>query len=113
MALKDKTKNKEGKTKEAITSASKFAAGVLIGPHITEKSSIAGQLNSYVFKVNPRSNRSMVKQAIKEVYNVIPRKVNITVIPAKAVFLRKRKGIKPGYKKAVVFLKEGDKINIS
>jgi large subunit ribosomal protein L23 len=98
---------------EAINKASKFAAGVLIAPHITEKAVNANQLNCYVFKVNPRSNRSMVKQAIKEVYNVIPKRVNITVIPSREVFVRRKKGVKAGYKKAVVFLKKGDKINIS
>lgn len=112
MVKAEKTKDKK-EVKDPIAQASKFAAGVLIGPHVTEKSARAGEINSYVFKVNPRSNRSMVKQAIKEVYNVIPRKVNITVIPARAVFVRRKKGVKPGYKKAVVFLKEGDKISIS
>jgi len=125
MAILDKVKSKkEAKpakaekevavvANEAISKASKFAAGVLIGPHVTEKSAIANESNSYVFKINPRSNRSMVKQAIKEVYNVIPRKVNITVIPNRAVFIKRKKGVKLGYKKAVVFLKKGDKIAIN
>lgn len=125
MAILDKVKSKKtakvkeekgdavATTNEAISKASKFAAGVLIAPHVTEKSAMANGLNCYVFKVNPRSNRSMVKQAIKEVYNVIPRKVNITVIPDRAVFIKRKKGVKLGYKKAVVFLKKGDKIAIN
>ena len=103
----------EPKVAEAISKASKFAAGVLVAPHVTEKSTIANQLNSYVFKINPRANRSMVKQAIKEVYGVMPKKVNITVIPGKEVTMRRKKGFQSGYKKAIVFLKKGDKINIS
>ncbi len=101
------------KANEAISKASKFAASVLIRPHVTEKSTIANESNCYVFEINKRANRSMVKQAIKEVYGVIPRKVNITVIPDRQVVLRRQKGTKPGYKKAVVFLKKGDKIAIS
>lgn len=100
------------KTTEAIKKASKFAADVLVAPHVTEKSTIANEQNCYVFKINKRANRSMVKQAIKEVYGVIPKKVNITVIPDRQVFIRRKKGVKLGYKKAVIYLKKGDKISI-
>jgi len=52
----------------------------------------------------------MVKQAVKKQYNVEPTKVRIINIPGKMVFIRRRRAQKAGYKKAVVYLKKGDKI---
>jgi ribosomal protein L23 len=47
---------------------------------------------------------------VKELYKVTPVKVNIINLPAKIVFTRGKSGRKAGVKKAVVYLKKGDKI---
>ena len=67
----------------------------------------------YVFKVAEKANKTMIKRAVKETYGVAPRKINIVNIPPKKIFLRRQEGIKPGFKKAVIFLKKGEKIEIS
>lgn len=100
---------KETKT-GALTKASNFA---IIKPHIAEKSTSLNEKGVYVFKIKKSANKPMVRQAIKEAYGVLPIKINIINIPSKKIFLRGRHAVKPGYKKAIVYLKEGEKINIS
>jgi large subunit ribosomal protein L23 len=85
---------------------------VLLRPRITEKSSVRAEAGVYVFEVAERSNKIQVADAIKQIYKVTPVKINIARIPDKAVFSRGRKGVKTGGKKAFVYLKKGDKIDI-
>ena len=85
-------------------------ASVLLHPRITEKASFITEDGGYTFEVSPRSNKMEVKKAFFEAYGVKPRRVNIITIPAKQVTIRNRSGVKSGGKKAVVFLKKGDKI---
>lgn len=82
-------------------------------PHITEKATFLGEKDAYVFKVEPAFNKIMVRQAVKKQYNVEPVKVSIINIPGKTVFIRRRRAQRPGYKKAIVYLKKGDKITTS
>ena len=86
--------------------------GVLLKPRITEKASDLAEKNIYVFDVSPRANKVLVREAIKSIYNVDAVKVNITKVSSKSVFSRGKKGVKKGGKKAVVYLKQGDKIEI-
>jgi ribosomal protein L23 len=48
--------------------------------------------------------------AIKAYYKVVPIKINVVRNPTKKVFIRGKKGIKAGVKKAYVYLKKGDKL---
>jgi len=80
-------------------------------PRITEKSGIQAEgLNIYTFEVTEMANKKNIAKAVKEIYKVTPVKVNITNLPAKKVFARGKKGRKSGVKKAIVYLKKGDKI---
>ena len=81
-------------------------------PHITEKATFLGEKNAYVFKIEPEFNKIMIRQAVKKQYNVETTKERIINIPGKTVFIRRRRAQKAGYKKAVVYLKKGDKITI-
>ncbi len=113
-----KQREKEAKTEmkkpEAlIKKASVFASKVIIKPHVAEKSTNLNEKGMYVFKVAEKANKIMIKRAVKEAYGVTPRKINIVNIPPKKIFLRRREGVKPGFKKAVIFLKKGEKIEIS
>ena len=103
----EKADKKVSKKKEV--SESKPAHSGLV-PHITEKATFLGEKNAYVFKIEPELNKIMVRQAVKKQYNVEPSKVRIINIPGKMVFIRRRQAQKAGYKKAVVYLKKGDKI---
>lgn len=84
-----------------------------IRPHITEKATFLSEKGVYVFRIKPEINKVMMRSFIKKTYGVEPVKVGIVNSPAKTVFLRRRRVLKPGYRKAMVYLKKGDKISIA
>jgi len=79
-------------------------------PRITEKATNLIGGNSYVFDVAPSANKTEVKKEVIKIYKVTPVRVNILSVPTKKTFVRGKAGTKGGGKKAVVYLKEGDKI---
>jgi len=79
-------------------------------PRITEKASFNAEKNVYTFDVTDRANKTEIKKAIFSLYKVHPVKVNILRVKEKRVISRGIKGVKTGGKKALVYLKEGDKI---
>lgn len=84
---------------------------------VTEKAAnLAANLNQYTFEVNPRANRKEIACAVEKVFNVSVTKVNILNKKPKAKIDRARRGrpgTKAGHKKAIVSLKEGDKIELA
>ncbi len=87
------------------------SASLIIRPHITEKTTALTQRGVYTFTVHKNATKSEVDKAIQELYKVNPSKVNIINIHPKATFQRGHAGTQAGMKKALVFLKEGDKID--
>lgn len=86
---------------------------VLIRPLITEKAAVLVALrNAYVFEVKKDATKKSVTSSIKEVYKVTPMKVRMLAIPKKRVFRRGQRGVVGGGKKAYVYLKKGDKIEV-
>ncbi len=89
---------------------------VLRRPLVTEKSSYqSGRLNQYSFIVAATATRTQVKDAIETLYDVSVVRVNIINTPAKrGRRLRSRRLLvrKPGYKKAVITLAEGQTLQI-
>ena len=79
-------------------------------PRITEKAAHNAEANVYTFEVAQSANKTEIKKAILELYKVKPVKVNILQIPRKEIFSRGKAGVKSGGKKALVYLKKGDKI---
>lgn len=103
------TKNK--KTKEVVEKkGSAKTHPMIIGPRITEKSAIGADKGAYTFNVTGNANKNEIKKAIKMLYNVTPIKISITQRTSKVVMRRGIIGTKSGGKKAVVYLKKGDKI---
>lgn len=89
---------------------------VIKEPHITEKATDLIEQNKYVFKIFPKANKSEIKKAIKALYGAKVEKVNIIHLAPKKRRIGKyqgwRKGLKKGYKKAIVTLKRGEEIEI-
>ena len=81
-------------------------------PRITEKASFHAEQNVYTFNVEQNANKNEIKKAIFALYKVKPLKVNILMVPKKQVFVKGKKGTRGGGKKALVYLKKGDKIEI-
>ena len=86
---------------------------ILRSPHVTEKAGmLADKNNSYVFKVGSSVNKNAIKEAVQNLYGVAVDSVNIINIPKKARRVGRNEGFKPGFKKAIVKLVEGEKIEI-
>ncbi len=87
---------------------------VLIAPRITEKGAYLSSQGAYVFNVATDANKHDIMAAVKKIYNVTPRKVTVVTVPRKAMQTRStnRTGKTAGGKKAYVFLKKGETIEI-
>lgn len=82
-------------------------------PIITEKSSDIRKDNlKYVFKVELKTNKIEIKQAIESLFKVKVAKVNTINVKPKSKRVGRYKGMTSRYKKAIVTLKEGEKIDI-
>lgn len=77
---------------------------------MTEKASFAYEHNVYTFDVAAGANKTEIKKAIFSLYKVKPIGVNVLPIPKKDTFSRGKAGTKGGGRKALVYLKKGDKI---
>lgn len=90
----------------------KFSFEAIKQPHISEKSSILAEKNQYVFRVVSGYNKKELKNAIEGIYNVNVLSVNMIKIPPKKRRLGRTEGFKKAYTKAIVKVKEGQKIEI-
>ena len=85
---------------------------VLLRPVITEKSTLLQEEGQYTFQIAPKANKTLVKQAVEQNFGVKVVNVNITVNRGK----RKRYGPRfkkqPDVKKAVVTLRQDDRIDL-
>lgn len=77
---------------------------------VTEKTTDLAENGAYSFKIGSNLNKIIVKNEIKKLYGVSPIKVNIINSPHKKVSYRGRASKKPGFKKAIIYLKAGDKL---
>jgi len=77
---------------------------------ITEKASFMQEQNVYTFDVSSSANKTEIKKVIFTLYKVKPVRVNILPVPYKQTFSKGKKGMRGGGKKALVYLKKGDKI---
>ena len=85
---------------------------ILKRPLVTEKSSNLGAYNQYAFEVSPSANKIQIKKAIETYYHVKPLKVNIVKVRGKSVRWGRTQGQTRGWKKAIVSLRQGDKIEV-
>jgi large subunit ribosomal protein L23 len=85
---------------------------ILRSPRITEKSTELAEKGGYVFVVPPEATKFTVRDSFVAKYKVTPVKINMVNLPAKTTFKRGIRGSKSGVKKAIVYLKAGDKIEI-
>lgn len=86
----------------------------IIDPVITEKiTRDTEKLRKYAFRVHPKANKKQIKAVVEKVYNVHVTGVNTMVNSGKMRRVRFEPGKTPDWKKAIVTLKEGDKIDIT
>ncbi|HEY4475318.1 MAG TPA: 50S ribosomal protein L23 [Candidatus Paceibacterota bacterium] len=81
-------------------------------PIISEKATKMSALGKYIFLVDKKATKPEIKKIIKVVYKVDPVFVHIVNIKPKVRRLGRTSGVKPGYKKAIVTLKAGQKLDV-
>ena len=85
---------------------------IIIRPVISEKTYGLLDENKYTFVVDPRANKTQIKQAIEGIFDVKVLSVNTMNRPGK----RKRRGLivgkRPDTKRAIVTVAEGDEIEL-
>ena len=79
---------------------------------ITEKNAQMQVLNKYVFEVAADANKNQVKQAVETAFKVGVTNVNIMTVPGKMRRVGRRQVMTQSWKKAVVTLRDGDKIEL-
>ncbi|EAX47578.1 Ribosomal protein L25/L23 [Thermosinus carboxydivorans Nor1] len=83
---------------------------IIIRPVITEKSSSLMQDNKYTFIVSPKANKVEIRQAIEQIFKVKVLDVNTIRVRGKVKRLGRTQGKRPDYKKAIVKLAPGERI---
>ena len=85
---------------------------VLLAPVVSDKSYSLIADRKYSFKVHQDAHKTQVRQAVEELFDVRVERVNISHVRPKPKRRGMIRGKKPGWKKAVVQLREGDTIEI-
>ena len=87
-------------------------AEVLRRPLITEKNTALQAQGKYAFEIAGEATKHQVKQAVEKAFKVKVTAVNVIIVPGKKRRLGRREIYTPSWKKAVVTLKPGDKIEL-
>jgi large subunit ribosomal protein L23 len=88
------------------------ANDIILKPVISEKTTELMGINKYVFRVSMSANKLMVARAVKDLFGVQPEKVNVLTVRGKNRRLRFRTGKRSAWKKAIITLKPGEKIEL-
>jgi large subunit ribosomal protein L23 len=85
---------------------------IVVAPVVSEKSYAGIAEGRYTFKVHPDAHRTQVRQAVEELFEVHVDRVNIVKVQPKPKRRGMFKGTRPGWKKAIVQVREGETIEI-
>ena len=117
-----KSEKKEKKAKvarvthaRAKMSADGVAHEIIRAPWFSEKALIVTEKGVYTFDVSTRATKAEIAGAIKEIYNVAPKKIRIVNLPAKRKAMRTKRGVgtRAARRKAYVYLNAGDTIQFA
>lgn len=86
---------------------------VILSPLITEKATKISEQNQVGFKVALGASKPEIKAAVEQLFKVKVTAVNTLVVKGKQKMFRGRPGQRSDYKKAIVTLAEGDKIDVT
>lgn len=85
---------------------------VLRRPLVTEKGAVLQMGGKYTFEVDKGANKVQVKQAVEKAFKVKVTAVNVMMVPGKERRVGRRMIHTPSWKKAIVTLQSGDKIEL-
>jgi len=83
---------------------------ILIEPVLSEKTNLLREEGQYVFRVDPRADKTQVKEAVRRLFDVHPISCTIINVKGKPKRLRYRSGYTSSWKKAIVRLAKGETI---
>ena len=91
----------------------KHQNSIIRAVQVTEKADALGSLNKYFLEVDRAAYKFEIKKAVQELFNVTVLDVNTLRRKGETRTLRNRRTIKtPEWKRAIVTLKEGDRIDV-
>ncbi len=90
----------------------KHYSDIIIAPVVTEKTMTLRNENVYTFKVAKDANKTEIKKAVEEAFNVQVKSVNTLNTKSKKRRVGKYQGRTKTYKKAIVTLKDGSSIDL-
>lgn len=108
---KAETPKKEVAKPVALKKGSR-AYEVLVKPHISEKAAYGEQNGQYTFVVKRDASKVDIKNAVREIYGILPSRVRVIHMDGKRVRFGARKGRRKDWKKAIVTLPKGKSIDI-
>lgn len=109
-----KEAGKEAKIEKVVRAGSeRKIVGVIISPHITEKSMASGGLGWYSFRVASGATKREVRAAVEDRYGVAVKKVRVSNQRAKEIRIGRISGRSGGFKKVMVKLAEGQSIEVT
>ncbi len=91
-----------------------YTEGAIVRPRVTEKSALLIDKNVYTFEIKKGATKYEVRDAVKSLFKVTPVSVHIVNRPARKSLsaTRGRRVTQSGLRKAYVYLKEGDRIDL-
>ena len=85
---------------------------VILAPIVSEKSYAASTRGSYTFRVHSDAHKTQIRQAVEELFGVKVLNVNVLKVQPKPKRRGTFRGTRPGWKKAIVQLRDGHTIEI-
>lgn len=85
---------------------------VLERPLVTEKSTALAEMNKYAFRVSTDANKHQIKEAVEKAFKVKVSSVNVANVPGKMRRVGRHQGMTPEWKKAIVTVAPGYKIEL-
>ena len=86
------------------------ASQIILAPVVSEKSYQGTETGRYTFKVHPNAHKTQVRHAVEQLFEVKVERVNIVKVQAKPKRRGVFRGTRPGWKKAIVQLSPGERI---
>jgi len=86
------------------------ARDIIRRPLVTEKSMAGVRVGRYTFEVDLRANKVQIRKAVEEIWSVQVSAVNTMRCHGKTRTVGRSKGRRPDWKKAVVTLREGNRL---
>lgn len=108
----EEKKDEAAKPVAYVTRETGHAYRILVRPLVTEKTTALQQLGQYAFEVTKGANKMEVRKAVKAVYGVTPTSVRVITVLGKPVRSRTGMSRRSSWRKAMVTLKKGDRIDL-